>query len=103
MNLVKKCMGFVFVVVFEIILEYLEIRDWQEVFFIILFQRKGVVFIDNVCGSFLYNKKFVRVGGGLDSDFSEEENSRNELDLLREEENRDKENSIEFVMNFILY
>lgn len=94
-------MGFVFVAVFEIILEYLETRDWQEAFFTILPQRKGAVPTDNACGSSSHNKKPARVGGGLDSDSSEEENSRNELDSPREEENRDKENSTESAMNSI--
>ncbi|XP_008536372.1 tRNA methyltransferase 10 homolog A isoform X3 [Equus przewalskii] len=87
--------------VFEIILEYLETRDWQEAFFTILPQRKGAVPTDNACGSSSHNKKSARAGGGLDSDSSEEENSRNELDSPREEENRDKENSTESAMNSI--
>lgn len=100
-NLAKKCIQFVFVSVFEIILEYLETRDWQEAFFTILPQRKGAVPTDKVCGNSSHDNKSARVEGGLDSDSSEEETSRNELDSPHEEEKQDKENSSESIVNSI--
>ncbi|XP_037365541.1 tRNA methyltransferase 10 homolog A [Talpa occidentalis] len=72
--------------VFEIILKYLETRNWQEAFFTVLPQRKGAVPTDETCGSFSSDQKSTRVGGGLDSDSSEEQNSRNEQDSPHEEE-----------------
>ncbi|XP_036266667.1 tRNA methyltransferase 10 homolog A isoform X4 [Pipistrellus kuhlii] len=81
--------------VFEIILEYLQTRDWQEAFFTVLPQRKGAVPTDKTCESSLHDKTSARVEGGLDSDSSEEESSRNELDPPHEEEKQDKENSTE--------
>ncbi|XP_024430709.1 tRNA methyltransferase 10 homolog A isoform X2 [Desmodus rotundus] len=87
--------------VFEIILEYLETRDWQEAFFTILPQRKGAVPTDKVCGNSSHDNKSARVEGGLDSDSSEEETSRNELDSPHEEEKQDKENSSESIVNSI--
>ncbi|XP_022438120.1 tRNA methyltransferase 10 homolog A isoform X1 [Delphinapterus leucas] len=88
--------------VFEIILEYLETRDWQEAFFTILPQRKGAVPTDKACESSSHDKKFTRVEGGLNSDSSEEEN-RNELDSPHKEEKQDKENSTESTVNSILH
>lgn len=93
-------MEFVFVAVFEIILEYLETRDWQEAFFTILPQRKGAVPTDQACESCSHDKKFARVEGGLNSDSSEEEN-RHELDSTHEEEKQDKENSTESTVNSV--
>ncbi|XP_064440923.1 tRNA methyltransferase 10 homolog A isoform X1 [Mirounga angustirostris] len=101
MNLAKKCMEFVFVAVFEIILEYLETRDWQEAFFTILPQRKGAVPTDKACEGSSHDKKSARVEDGLDSDSSEEENNRNELESPHEEEKQDKENSNESTVNSI--
>lgn len=80
---------------FEIILEYLETRDWQEAFFTILPQRKGAVPTDKACESSSQDKESARVEGRLDTDSSEDENSRNELDSPHEEEKQDKENSAE--------
>lgn len=85
---------------FEIILEYLETRDWQEAFFTILPQRKGAVPTDQACESCSHDKKFASVEGGLNSDSSEEEN-RHELDSTHEEEKQDKENSTESTVNSV--
>ncbi|EAX06104.1 tRNA methyltransferase 10A [Homo sapiens] len=85
--------------VFEIILEYLETRDWQEAFFTILPQRKGAVPTDKACESASHDNQSVRMEeGGSDSDSSEEEYSRNELDSPHEEK-QDKENHTESTVN----
>ncbi|XP_036769947.1 tRNA methyltransferase 10 homolog A [Manis pentadactyla] len=89
--------------VFEIILEYLETRDWQEAFFTILPQRKGAVPTDKTCESSLNDKTYARVEGILDSDSSDEEDSRNELDSPHEEEKQDIENSTESTVNAVPY
>ncbi|XP_004462018.1 tRNA methyltransferase 10 homolog A isoform X2 [Dasypus novemcinctus] len=89
--------------VFEIILEYLETRDWQEAFFTILPQRKGAVPTDKACESSSREKNSAKVGGGLDSDSSEEEYSRNEPESAHEEEKQNKENSTESTVNVVLY
>ncbi|XP_024907572.1 tRNA methyltransferase 10 homolog A isoform X1 [Pteropus alecto] len=86
--------------VFEIILEYLETRDWQEAFFTILPQRKGAIPTDKACETSSHDKKSARVEGELDSDSSEEENSRNKLDSPPEEK-QDKENSTDSTVNSI--
>ncbi|XP_012496529.1 PREDICTED: tRNA methyltransferase 10 homolog A-like, partial [Propithecus coquereli] len=79
--------------VFEIILEYLETRDWQEAFFTILPQRKGAIPTDKARVSSSQDKQAVRVEDGSDSDSSEEEHGRNELDSPRKEAKQDKERS----------
>lgn len=85
--------------VFEIILEYLETRDWQEAFFTILPQRKGAVPTDKTCESASHDSQSVKMEEcGSDSDSSEEEDSRNELDSPREEK-QDKENHTESTVN----
>ncbi|KAI5937821.1 tRNA methyltransferase 10A [Manis javanica] len=89
--------------VFEIILEYLETRDWQEAFFTILPQRKGAVPTDKTRESSLNDKTYARVEGILDSDSSDEEDSRNELDSPHEEEKQDIENSTESTVNAVPY
>ncbi|XP_060042313.1 tRNA methyltransferase 10 homolog A isoform X3 [Erinaceus europaeus] len=58
--------------VFEIILEYLETRDWQEAFFTILPQRKGAVPTDRAGGS-SPNHQEAAGAETLDSESSEEE------------------------------
>lgn len=64
--------------VFEIILEYLQTRDWQEAFFTILPQRKGAVPTDKACdGSSQDQPAAAGAQGGLDG---EAECSRNEPD-----------------------
>ena len=90
----------VFIAVFEIILEYLETRDWQEAFFTILPQRKGAVPTDKACESSSHDKEFATAEGGLNSDSSEEENSRNEQNSPHEEK-QDKENSSESTVNSV--
>ena len=87
---------------FEIILEYLETRDWQEAFFTILPQRKGAVPTDQACESCSCDKKFARVEGGLNSDSSEEEN-RHELDSPHGEEKQDRESSPESAVHSVPY
>ncbi|XP_020036597.2 tRNA methyltransferase 10 homolog A isoform X1 [Castor canadensis] len=85
--------------VFEIILEYLETRNWQEAFFTILPQRKGAVPTDKACESSSHDKQCSRTEGGSDSDSSEGECSRNEPDSPRKEEKQDKKNSTESAVN----
>ncbi|KAB1282241.1 tRNA methyltransferase 10-like protein A [Camelus dromedarius] len=97
----EKIHGVVFLAVFEIILEYLETRDWQEAFFTILPQRKGAVPTDKACESSSHDKKLAQVEDGLNSDSSEEENSTNLLDSPHEEEKQDKENGTEPTVNSI--
>ncbi|XP_003798552.1 tRNA methyltransferase 10 homolog A [Otolemur garnettii] len=87
--------------VFEIILEYLETRDWQEAFFTILPQRKGAVPTNKAYDSSSQDKQSVRVEDGSDSDSSEEEDSRNELNSPQEEGKQDKENSAESTENSV--
>ncbi|XP_053411406.1 tRNA methyltransferase 10 homolog A [Nycticebus coucang] len=87
--------------VFEIILEYLETRNWQEAFFTILPQRKGAVPTNKACDSSSHDKQSVRVEDGSDSDSSGEEDSRNELNSPHEEEKQDKENSTESTENCV--
>ncbi|XP_062055810.1 tRNA methyltransferase 10 homolog A isoform X2 [Lepus europaeus] len=77
--------------VFEIILEYLERRDWQEAFCTILPQRKGAVPTDRTCES-SREEQSAQVEDGSDSDSSEGEDSRNEADSPHAEEKQDKEN-----------
>ncbi|XP_075400110.1 tRNA methyltransferase 10 homolog A isoform X2 [Tenrec ecaudatus] len=79
--------------VFEIILEYLETRDWQEAFFTILPQRKGAVPTDKACEGSSCGKNPGRVEGGPDSDSSEEDTSRHGLESAQEDGKPQKENS----------
>ncbi|XP_004594363.1 tRNA methyltransferase 10 homolog A [Ochotona princeps] len=81
--------------VFEIILEYLESRDWQEAFFTILPQRKGAVPTDRTCESSSHGEQSAQAEGGWDSDSSEGEDGRNELDSPNTEDKQDKETSSE--------
>ncbi|XP_006893144.1 PREDICTED: tRNA methyltransferase 10 homolog A [Elephantulus edwardii] len=85
--------------VFEIILEYLQKRDWQEAFFTILPQRKGAVPTEKACKDSSLDKKPVE--DGTDSDSSEEENSRNELTSVHEEEKHEKENITESIVKSV--
>nr|XP_004661696.1 tRNA methyltransferase 10 homolog A isoform X2 [Jaculus jaculus]XP_044999323.1 tRNA methyltransferase 10 homolog A isoform X2 [Jaculus jaculus]XP_044999324.1 tRNA methyltransferase 10 homolog A isoform X2 [Jaculus jaculus] len=78
--------------VFEIILEYLETRDWQEAFFTILPQRKGAIPADSACESSSRDKQSP-AQGGMDSDSSEGEHNRNEPEAPQNEETQNKENS----------
>ncbi|XP_045140122.1 tRNA methyltransferase 10 homolog A isoform X2 [Echinops telfairi] len=79
--------------VFEIILEYLETRDWQEAFFTILPQRKGAVPTDKACEGSSCGKNSGRVEGGRDSDSSEEDSRRHGLEPAQEEGKPEKEAS----------
>nr|XP_026253888.1 tRNA methyltransferase 10 homolog A [Urocitellus parryii] len=84
--------------VFEIILGYLETRNWQEAFFTILPQRKGAVPTDKACESSSQDKQCAMVEDGSDSDSSEEEYSKNETGSPHKDEQQDKENSTESTM-----
>lgn len=75
--------------VFEIILEYLHTRDWQEAFFTILPQRKGAVPTDKACDSSSQHQQVARTEGGSDS---EGDHSRDEPDSLHPKEAHDEEN-----------
>lgn len=79
----------VFIAVFEIILEYLHTRDWQEAFFTILPQRKGAVPTDKACDSSSQHQQVARTEGGSDS---EGDHSRDEPDSLHPKEAHDEEN-----------
>ncbi|MBZ3886484.1 tRNA methyltransferase 10-like protein A [Sciurus carolinensis] len=84
--------------VFEIILGYLETRDWQEAFFTILPQRKGAVPTDKAYESSSHDKQSAIVEGGSDSDSSEGEYSKNEPESPHKDKQQDKENSTESTM-----
>ncbi|KAF7476672.1 tRNA methyltransferase 10 homolog A isoform X2 [Marmota monax] len=84
--------------VFEIILGYLETRNWQEAFFTILPQRKGAIPTDKACESSSQDKQCAMVEDGSDSDSSEEEYSKNETESPHKDEQQDKENSTESTM-----
>ncbi|EHB17108.1 RNA (guanine-9-)-methyltransferase domain-containing protein 2 [Heterocephalus glaber] len=74
--------------VFEIILEYLQTRDWQEAFFTILPQRKGAVPTDKACDSSSQDQWAAGAEGGLDS---EAKCCRNQPDSPHPEEAQDEE------------
>ncbi|MBZ3873570.1 tRNA methyltransferase 10-like protein A [Sciurus carolinensis] len=84
--------------VFEIILGYLETREWQEAFFTILPQRKGTVPTDKAYESSSHEKQSAIVKGGLDSDSSEGEYIKNEPESPHKDKQQDKENSTESTM-----
>ncbi|KAG8518359.1 tRNA methyltransferase 10A, partial [Galemys pyrenaicus] len=72
--------------VFEIILKYLETRNWQEAFCTVLPQRKGAVPTDKACGSFSSAQRPAQAGGGSDSDPSDDPGSGDDRASPREEE-----------------
>ncbi|XP_069878425.1 tRNA methyltransferase 10 homolog A [Dipodomys merriami] len=81
--------------VFEIILEYLETRDWQEAFFTILPQRKGAVPTDQACEHSSHGKQSPGAEGRANSDSNEGVNSRLEPSSEHTEAKQDKEKSTE--------
>ncbi|XP_048189623.1 tRNA methyltransferase 10 homolog A [Perognathus longimembris pacificus] len=82
--------------VFEIILEYLETRDWQEAFFTILPQRKGAVPTDQACEHSSHGKQSPRPEDGAKCDSNEGVNSRHEPISVHTEAKQDQESSAEF-------
>ncbi|XP_027709137.1 tRNA methyltransferase 10 homolog A isoform X2 [Vombatus ursinus] len=79
--------------VFEIILEYLETRDWQEAFFSILPQRKGAVPADKVCEGSSHEHANAGAKDGGESDSSTEESTENVPDPTQEGEAQDRATS----------
>ncbi|XP_074131186.1 tRNA methyltransferase 10 homolog A [Sminthopsis crassicaudata] len=79
--------------VFEIVLEYLETRDWQEAFFSILPQRKGAVPADKVCENSSHGHASNRAKEEEESDSSAEENTENVLDPTQKGEGPDRVDS----------
>ncbi|XP_074084197.1 tRNA methyltransferase 10 homolog A [Macrotis lagotis] len=75
--------------VFEIVLEYLETRDWQEAFFSILPQRKGAVPADKVNSRELAS---TIAKEEEESDSSAEESPENVRDPTQEGEGQDRAN-----------
>ncbi|XP_044536200.1 tRNA methyltransferase 10 homolog A isoform X3 [Gracilinanus agilis] len=76
--------------VFEIVLEYLETRDWQEAFFSILPPRKGAVPANRVCESSSQAQKSSTAKHEEESNSSAEESTENPADpVARQGEGRD--------------
>ncbi|KAM5255877.1 tRNA methyltransferase 10 homolog A [Ctenodactylus gundi] len=71
--------------VFEIILGYLETRDWQEAFFTILPQRKGAVPTNRACDNPSRDKQSARAEGASDGESSDEEHSRSRPDPAQQD------------------
>ncbi|XP_020843939.1 tRNA methyltransferase 10 homolog A isoform X2 [Phascolarctos cinereus] len=76
--------------VFEIILEYLETRDWQEAFFSILPQRKGAVPTDKAYESSSREHTGASAKDEEESDSSVEDSTENVPDPTQEGEAQDR-------------
>ncbi|XP_001369705.1 tRNA methyltransferase 10 homolog A [Monodelphis domestica] len=71
--------------VFEIVLEYLETRDWQEAFFSILPPRKGAVPANKVCERSSQAQKSARAKDEVESNSSAEESTETPPDPITQE------------------